>query len=114
MGGAETRLKEARSLLRVFGCCHFAVKPAKNTEGHLFKVALTCVLIGGAKGDRTLDLMTASHALSQLSYGPNRIRRFNVLLILATADRLSQPCAHHRTPFTDRMLHRYLVFSIST
>ena len=25
---------------------------------------------GGAKGDRTLDLMTASHALSQLSYGP--------------------------------------------
>jgi integrase/recombinase XerD len=25
---------------------------------------------GGAKGDRTPDLMTASHALSQLSYGP--------------------------------------------
>lgn len=30
-------------------------------------------VIGGAKGDRTLDLMTASHALSQLSYGPIRI-----------------------------------------
>jgi hypothetical protein len=28
------------------------------------------VLSGGAKGDRTPDLMTASHALSQLSYGP--------------------------------------------
>ena len=28
--------------------------------------------IGGAEGDRTPDLMTASHALSQLSYGPNR------------------------------------------
>jgi hypothetical protein len=27
-------------------------------------------IIGGAKGDRTPDLMTASHALSQLSYGP--------------------------------------------
>jgi hypothetical protein len=27
--------------------------------------------IGGAEGDRTPDLMTASHALSQLSYGPN-------------------------------------------
>ena len=26
--------------------------------------------IGGAEGDRTPDLMTASHALSQLSYGP--------------------------------------------
>jgi hypothetical protein len=26
--------------------------------------------IGGAKGDRTPDLMAASHALSQLSYGP--------------------------------------------
>ena len=27
-------------------------------------------LIGGAEGDRTPDLMTASHALSQLSYSP--------------------------------------------
>ena len=31
------------------------------------------VKIGGAEGDRTPDLMTASHALSQLSYGPNRM-----------------------------------------
>ena len=30
-------------------------------------------MIGGAEGDRTPDLMTASHALSQLSYGPKRI-----------------------------------------
>jgi hypothetical protein len=29
-------------------------------------------MIGGAEGDRTPDLMTASHALSQLSYGPER------------------------------------------
>jgi hypothetical protein len=28
--------------------------------------------IGGAEGDRTPDLMTASHALSQLSYGPKK------------------------------------------
>ena len=27
-------------------------------------------VFGGAEGDRTPDLMTASHALSQLSYGP--------------------------------------------
>ena len=29
--------------------------------------------IGGAEGDRTPDLMTASHALSQLSYGPRKV-----------------------------------------
>ena len=33
-------------------------------------VALIVDTIGGAEGDRTPDLMTASHALSQLSYGP--------------------------------------------
>ena len=33
-------------------------------------MALNVDLIGGAEGDRTPDLMTASHALSQLSYGP--------------------------------------------
>lgn len=27
-------------------------------------------MIGGAEGDRTLDLLTASQALSQLSYSP--------------------------------------------
>ncbi len=27
---------------------------------------------GGAEGDRTPDLMTASHALSQLSYSPEK------------------------------------------
>jgi hypothetical protein len=31
---------------------------------------MTYDLINGAEGDRTPDLMTASHALSQLSYGP--------------------------------------------
>ena len=30
--------------------------------------------LGGAEGDRTPDLMTASHALSQLSYGPVKRR----------------------------------------
>ena len=32
--------------------------------------ALVIDRVGGAEGDRTPDLMTASHALSQLSYGP--------------------------------------------
>lgn|GEM_PF-647049 len=33
--------------------------------------------IGGAEGDRTLGLMTASHALSQLSYSPTRFQSQN-------------------------------------
>ena len=37
------------------------------------------MIFGGAEGDRTPDLMTASHALSQLSYGPNFWRVFNKL-----------------------------------
>ena len=32
---------------------------------------LTFLFTGGAEGARTPDLMTASHALSQLSYSPN-------------------------------------------
>ena len=31
------------------------------------------LIIGGAEGDRTPDLMTASHALSQLSYNPSKL-----------------------------------------
>src|ERR1700752_407492 len=38
-------------------------------------------MIGGAEGDRTPDLMTASHALSQLSYGPMRVKRLVVRLM---------------------------------
>jgi hypothetical protein len=39
------------------------------------KLALCCDVsvrvVGGARRDRTDDLMLAKHALSQLSYGPN-------------------------------------------
>ena len=41
------------------------------------KVSLWLTLsfeIGGAEGARTPDLMTASHALSQLSYSPKQLR----------------------------------------
>ena len=31
-------------------------------------------LVGGDGEDRTLDLMTASHALSQLSYAPKALK----------------------------------------
>jgi hypothetical protein len=31
-------------------------------------------MFGGAERDRTVDLMTASHALSQLSYSPKMVQ----------------------------------------
>ena len=50
----------------------------KRTIQKLYKTELLCdrwdlqlfERIGGAEGDRTLDLLTASQALSQLSYSP--------------------------------------------
>ncbi len=41
----------------------------------------TPVKSGGAEGDRTPDLMTASHALSQLSYDPTSSQKYNICLI---------------------------------
>lgn len=40
-----------------------------NKKKAAIKIA-ACFLFGGAEGDRTPDLMAASHALSQLSYSP--------------------------------------------
>lgn len=61
--------------MRKIYCLHFGVEIPyfayweKNERSgqkarHSFKIN------GGAEGDRTLGLMTASHALSQLSYSP--------------------------------------------
>ena len=36
------------------------------------------ISLGGAEGARTPDLMTASHALSQLSYSPKLWRQYLV------------------------------------
>jgi hypothetical protein len=48
---------------------HREVRRASLARG-----AFRCEL-SGAEGDRTPDLMTASHALSQLSYGPGKRER---------------------------------------
>ena len=45
-------------------------KPSQMTKATESVALKTIERIGGAEGDRTPDLMTASHALSQLSYGP--------------------------------------------
>ena len=42
----------------------------KSTHNEMSQVP---VFAGGAEGDRTPDLMTASHALSHLSYSPSKI-----------------------------------------
>ena len=39
-------------------------------KGH--SIEWPCIHDGGDEGDRTPDLLTASQALSQLSYAPNR------------------------------------------
>ena len=39
-----------------------------NTKGH--SIEWPCIHDGGDEGDRTPDLLTASQALSQLSYAP--------------------------------------------
>ena len=45
-------------------------QPVQNKQKASTMDAFLVDNIGGAEGDRTPDLMTASHALSQLSYGP--------------------------------------------
>ena len=57
-----------------FGTSLFGVSPKweskdiANTKGH--SIEWPCIHIGGDEGDRTPDLLTASQALSQLSYAP--------------------------------------------
>ena len=43
---------------------------ARKSDNAVHYLSVSLNWIGGAEGDRTPDLMTASHALSQLSYGP--------------------------------------------
>ena len=52
--------------------------PVRTTHSRIQKKAtrwVTFFCIGGARRDRTADLNTASVALSQLSYGPESLRR---------------------------------------
>ncbi len=52
----------------IFNCFVKSVKKGLTTLCHK-----SLLLFGGAEGDRTPDLMTASHALSQLSYSPSKL-----------------------------------------
>ena len=47
-----------------------ATKLYTNDWFNIFSTRLSIGKVGGARRDRTDDLMLAKHALSQLSYGP--------------------------------------------
>ncbi len=49
---------------------HTAAHKEKGLTGATANPSSLFGFFGGAEGDRTPDLMTASHALSQLSYSP--------------------------------------------
>ena len=69
---------------------HFASSPAwqRHAEPNAKR--------GGARRDRTDDLMLAKHALSQLSYGPVTRRRMRALLTLAFAKATAQQPSYRR------------------
>ncbi len=46
----------------------------KGLDGDRSNPSTELAVYGGAEGARTPDLMTASHALSQLSYSPEKVK----------------------------------------
>ena len=72
--------------MTVARCCRFLQTPRAMRKAKLYfigqpleaparRAAAIPTPIGGARRDRTDDLMLAKHALSQLSYGPSENRR---------------------------------------
>ena len=53
---------------------HLSYRPIPVTHWKRPKARYVVKATGGARRDRTDDLMLAKHALSQLSYGPRRMR----------------------------------------
>ena len=66
-----TELNKRAAVQAAASCSPWPQFSHKGTEGRNGCYCKCLKRIGGAEGDRTPDLMTASHALSQLSYGPN-------------------------------------------
>lgn len=71
--GCQRLFKNEESKLCTKICALLTLIWASITDGSkkgLAESANPFLSFGGAEGDRTPDLMTASHALSQLSYSP--------------------------------------------
>ncbi len=65
-----------------------------------------CIVMtdGGAEGDRTPDLMTASHALSQLSYGPGKIGDVSLAERLRNGEQFCPMCGFSAASLDGRRL----------
>jgi hypothetical protein len=53
--------------------CHFADERARDEQAITSKPVTSKIPAGGARRDRTDDLLLAKQALSQLSYGPFKL-----------------------------------------
>jgi hypothetical protein len=53
-------------------CCSFRQQVCAADHDQYDTIGYQSLLIGGAKGSRTPDLLNAIQALSQLSYGPTQ------------------------------------------
>ena len=56
---------------------------AHRVPSHNSKTVLSTVYVGGAEGSRTLDLLNAIEALSQLSYSPTPSLNYSKAVLLA-------------------------------
>ena len=74
-------VKSATRVRGCFGCLKRKVR-----------VAALCEEIGGARRDRTADLLRARQALSQLSYGPNLSSRDPIIRMRSTNVSVFRQC----------------------
>ncbi len=65
---ADGKLEQESNLQILKKCSSGRQKSYANKKGH--SIEQPCIHDGGDEGDRTPDLLTASQALSQLSYAP--------------------------------------------
>jgi hypothetical protein len=68
-------LRPCRATQQVTGCLDLLARAGKRKCANDSGAESTASEAGGARRDRTDDLMLAKHALSQLSYGPNQVNQ---------------------------------------
>ncbi len=83
----------------------------KKRLGVVMQLPIFAYEFGGADRDRTDDLMTASHALSQLSYSPKTNWKFNKRSLTVSIPILPGHCQEGIDKIEDRKY--YLLFKSS-
>ena len=71
---------EQESNLQILKKCSSGRQKSNAKKGH--SIEWPCIHDGGDEGDRTPDLLTASQALSQLSYAPVTRRNYRGMFCL--------------------------------